>query len=124
MRTVAYLLRTRRGWIRSWLSLALLLAVVGGAVLAVGAGARRTDTAYPRFLAQANGLDIMASGNEIQPIGHPEDYLLKIGRLPQVQESILAYFLVVDADVPGRNGPLTINDFAPLGALWQTLFAR
>jgi ABC-type lipoprotein release transport system permease subunit len=116
MRTVLYLLRTRRAWLRSWLSLALLLAVVGGGVLAVGAGARRTDTAYPRFLARANTLDILASGNNIEPIGHPDDFLLRIARLPQVAQSVLAYYLVVSADVPGHQGPLTINDFQPLGS--------
>jgi cell division protein FtsX len=116
MRTVVYLLRAQRAWLRSWLSLALLLAVVGGGVLAVGAGARRTDSAYPRFLAQASTLDVMASGNSIEPIGHPDDFLLKIGRLPQVAESIVAYFVVVEADVPGHRGPLSINDFQPLGS--------
>jgi hypothetical protein len=115
MRTVAYLLRAHRAWVRSWLTLALLLAVVGGAVLAVGAAARRTDSAYPRFLAASNTFDITASGNNITPIGQPEGYLLKIARLPQVKQSVLAYYLVVSADVPGRPGPLSINDFQPIG---------
>ena len=117
MRTVAYLLRAQRAWVRSWLTLALLLAVVGGAVLAVGAAARRTDSAYPRFLAAGNTVDIVVSGNDITPIGHPDEILLKIARLPQVKQSVVAYYLAVSADVPGRPGPLSINDFQPIGSL-------
>ena len=42
--------RARR-W--SWVALAALIAVCSGPVLAIVAGARRTDTAYSRFAAQA-----------------------------------------------------------------------
>ena len=47
----------RRGW-RPWLALALLLGVMGGVVLTAAAGARRTDTAYPRLLRWANASDV------------------------------------------------------------------
>ena len=42
---------------RSMLGLALLLGLIGGVVLAAAAGARRTDTAYPRLLAWASAAD-------------------------------------------------------------------
>jgi hypothetical protein len=45
-----------RRWWRSWLVLATLIAVVGGVVLAAAAAGRRTDSAFPRFLA-AHGFD-------------------------------------------------------------------
>jgi hypothetical protein len=38
---------TRRRW-QALVSLALLLGLAGGVVLTAAAGARRTDTAYPR----------------------------------------------------------------------------
>ena len=41
----------RARW-RATLGLALLVGVVAGACLAAAAGARRTDSAYPRFLAK------------------------------------------------------------------------
>ncbi len=41
----------RHRW-RSWLSLAVLVAVVGGLVLASAAAGRRTASAFPRFAAQ------------------------------------------------------------------------
>ena len=42
----------RAGW-RGWLLLALLLGIAGGASTAAAAGARRTQTPFPRFAASA-----------------------------------------------------------------------
>ena len=44
----------RRRW-RTTLALALLIGLVSGVVLVSAAGARRTDTAYPRFLSRQPG---------------------------------------------------------------------
>jgi hypothetical protein len=41
--------------------LALLVAVAGGAVLAAAAGARRTSSAYPRFLRASHASDLLVS---------------------------------------------------------------
>jgi hypothetical protein len=46
----------RRRW-RSWLVLVVLIAVVGGLVLAAAAAGRRTATAFPRFVA-SHGYDV------------------------------------------------------------------
>ena len=45
----------RRRW-RSWVAIALLISVVGGLVLAAAAAGRRTENAFPRFVA-AHGFD-------------------------------------------------------------------
>ncbi len=45
----------RRRW-RSWLAIALLISVVGGLVLAAAAAGRRTENAFPHFVA-AHGFD-------------------------------------------------------------------
>ncbi len=45
----------RRRW-QSWLAVALLISVVAGLVLAATAAGRRTDSAFPRFVA-AHGFD-------------------------------------------------------------------
>jgi len=45
----------RRRW-RSWLAIAILISVVGGLVLAAAAAGRRTENAFPRFVA-AHGFD-------------------------------------------------------------------
>ena len=56
----ALLLRVRsevRGRLGSWVAVALLVGVVGGAVVAVAAGARRTSSAYPRLVAKQKPLE-------------------------------------------------------------------
>ena len=50
--------RTR--W-RAWAVLAALAGLVGGAVVAALAGARRTETAYPRFLAATKAFDVLVT---------------------------------------------------------------
>src|ERR1700733_12670852 len=54
----------RRKW-RAMLGLALLLGLIGGVVLTAVAGARRTDTAYPRLLTWANAtqVDLLPAAN-------------------------------------------------------------
>jgi hypothetical protein len=44
---------------RGWLSVALLVAAFAGVVTAAATGARRTDSAYPRFLAWSNAPDLL-----------------------------------------------------------------
>jgi hypothetical protein len=55
---VSNLLRRR---VAGMVAVAMLIAVAGGVVLAAFAGARRTETAYPRLLAQQNALDVIVS---------------------------------------------------------------
>ena len=55
----------RRRW-RSWLILAVLIAVVAGLVLAAAAAGRRTATAFPRFVA-AHGYDVYIYNNTPVP---------------------------------------------------------
>src|SRR6059058_846236 len=59
MTAILLRLRTelRSRW-RTWLSLTLMLGLFGGAVIAIAAGARRTDSAYPRFLAWSRAPDV------------------------------------------------------------------
>jgi hypothetical protein len=51
----------RRRW-RSWLAIALLISLVGGFVLAAAAAGRRTESAFPRFVA-AHGFDAVVYAN-------------------------------------------------------------
>ncbi|TVZ02601.1 ABC transporter permease [Trebonia kvetii] len=68
-----------RGRWRALASLALLLGLVGGVVLGAAAGARRTDTAYPRLRAWAD-----ASQLSVVPEGTgPSGYYAALARLPQ-----------------------------------------
>jgi len=96
MNAVLMMLRVQRAALRSWLSLALLLAIIGGAVLAAGAGARRTDTAYPRFLAASNNADAIVTGAGTGADFTDQIRLMQgIEKLPQIAESGLGYWALV-----------------------------
>jgi hypothetical protein len=90
------LLRAR--W-RSWLVLAVLAGLAGGMVIAVAAGARRTDAAYPSLIAWSAAPDaLVAQGRE---------------RVPQVSEAaavtahgvlnpaVLDVYAPADSRIPG-----------------------
>jgi putative ABC transport system permease protein len=73
----------RARW-RSWLGLALLIGLAGSAAVAAAAGARRTETAYPRFVQAQNGYDLITGGfpGNIDP----QRALAKIEALPEVAQ--------------------------------------
>src|SRR5215467_1342609 len=79
---------------RSMLGLALLLGLVGGVVLSAAAGARRTDTAYPRLLAWGNAsqLSIVPQGTGLT------GYYAALARLPRV--AAVAPEALYDAALP------------------------
>jgi hypothetical protein len=58
LRLAAHEFHTR--W-KGWAVLMLLAGLAGGAVLTAAAGARRTDTAYPRFLEAYKASDVLVS---------------------------------------------------------------
>ena len=58
LRLVVHEFRAR--W-RGWAVLVLLVAFAGGAVLAAAAGARRTSSAYPRYLQASHASDLLVS---------------------------------------------------------------
>ncbi|HUY21141.1 MAG TPA: ABC transporter permease [Acidimicrobiales bacterium] len=99
----------RRRW-RSWLTLAVLIAVVGGLVLAAAAAGRRTATAYPRFLS-AHGYDYLVFNYSPLP---------EVARLPEVAAAT-AVGGPPNAPVTCRCGRgindvgFSINDLSPRG---------
>ena len=102
----------RSRW-RSWLSMALLLGVVGGAVLAVAAGARRTDTAYPRFLEAVRAYDVGVFQFTSQE-GFATIDFAAVARLPQVAESVRINFY--------GSGEIGLS--ASTDPRWETTFSR
>lgn len=92
----------RRRW-RPLLAIALLLGVAGGVALAAAAGARRTASAYDRFLERSNASDILvnpANGD------HSRITPAMIEALPMVEQAAFAPFLMVT--------PTTIRSAADL----------
>ncbi|MGH9026612.1 MAG: FtsX-like permease family protein, partial [Acidimicrobiia bacterium] len=70
---------------RPWLGLALLVGVAGGVVIGLATGARRTDSAYSRFLDAQNAWDIVVF-NFPDEGGAAFDFD-EIARLPEVADS-------------------------------------
>jgi hypothetical protein len=94
---------TRSRW-RAWLALALLIGFVGGAAVAAAAGARRTETAYPRFVQAKNGYDLFLRGF---PESKPERALARIKALPEVAQWARIDIVAGSAILPsGRLTPL------------------
>jgi ABC-type antimicrobial peptide transport system permease subunit len=83
----------RARW-RALASLALLLGLVGGVVLGAAAGARRTDSAYPRLRAWANAsqLSVVPEGTGLT------GYYAALKRLPQA--AAVAPQVLYDAGLP------------------------
>ncbi len=106
----------RRKW-RAMLGLTLLLGLIGGMVLTAAAGARRTDTAYPRLLAWANASQVdvlpMSVNNEV-----PQDYYAALGRLPQVAATatVVLYQVALPGDPTMSAGQVNAMS-SPDGAL-------
>jgi hypothetical protein len=94
-------IRTR--W-RSWLGLTLLIGLAGAAAVAAAAGARRTETAYPRFVQAQNGYDLITGGSS----GNidPQRALAQIEALPEVAQWARVDVAASSAILPsGRVAP-------------------
>ncbi len=89
----------RRRW-RSWLAIALLITVVGGLVLAAAAAGRRTENAFPRFVA-AHGFDSIVYATRPVPA---------VAHLPGVASA--TELILPDAGNPSCDcAPINDNDF-------------
>ena len=92
---------------RALVGLALLLGLIGGVVLTAAAGARRTDTAYPRLLSWANAaqVDILPEGTGLT------GYYAALARLPQV--AAMSTEVSYQIALPARHGvPELVDAFS------------
>jgi hypothetical protein len=93
----------RARW-RSWLGLALLIGLAGAAAAAAAAGARRTETAYPRFVQAQNGYDLITGGSSANI--DPGRALAQIEALPEVAQWARIDVAAATAILPsGRVAP-------------------
>jgi len=86
----------RQRW-RAWLALALLVGLGGGIVLGALAGARRTDSAYGRFLKEVNAFDVALAGVDLEAVR----------RLPQVADVAGNDFLLMEKEGDDRRFDLS-----------------
>lgn len=85
----------RRGW-KAWLALGILVGLGAGAVLALVAGARRTDSAIERFDARANAWDVQVISGIPGLFDFAELDLEQVARLPGVADAVPAFVMAVD----------------------------
>lgn len=107
MGAVAYRLRAEllSRW-RAWLGLAVVVGMAAGAVVTVAAGARRTESAYPRFLRAQRAYDVVLRN-------YPDDGTAvfdfeELARLPQVADAAGGSFGWVDLG-PGTGAVATAD---------------
>jgi ABC-type lipoprotein release transport system permease subunit len=81
---------------RPLVGLAILLGLVGGAILTAAAGARRTDTAFGRLRDWAHASQLLVV------LDQPGPFVGSLRRLPGVQS--VGVSLYVDAVLPGARG--------------------
>jgi hypothetical protein len=98
----------RRRW-RSWLGLALLIGLAGGAVLGAAAGARRTSSAYDRLASSADAFTVVL-GIECQDEESPScgdeqrGAAEQVLTLPEVMDGVVVTtFLLPVLDDEGRS---------------------
>lgn len=102
----------RRRW-RSWLALALVVGLGGGVVLGALAGARRTETAYPRFVASHRPSDVLVPGaNPFGLIGGVD--LGDVAGLPEVAEVARAGVALLFTGQTDRGRKIGASDMFPL----------
>jgi hypothetical protein len=99
--------RQRRG---AYLSLVLLIGLVGGLAMGALAGARRTESSFPEFLAHTNPSDLSLGTALWNPaLGYTSGYngalVATIGRLPHVRRAE-SYADIYSAPI-GENGDVT-----------------
>ena len=92
-------IEARHRW-RAWLSLSLLLALFGGSVMAAAAGARRTHSVYPRYLATQRAFDqFLLTGTE-SPLDSFSPQPDQLRAMPEVEDVANAFFF---ANAEGIN---------------------
>src|SRR2546421_7985619 len=85
------------------LSLAVVVGVIGGVVIAAAAGARRTETAYPRFLASENAMTLVVQVNSKDP-RTARRVQREIDGFPQVKATTIVASTEGSFRIPGRQG--------------------
>ncbi|HET7488591.1 MAG TPA: ABC transporter permease [Acidimicrobiales bacterium] len=112
----AVLLRLRaeiRARWKAWLALAVLSGVVGGVAVAALAGARRTETAYQRFLAGTGAADVLLTNGGTTADNLNRQFSLdQLAGLPQVAQVVpMRYYAPEGSTAAGRR--ITQADFSP-----------
>jgi ABC-type lipoprotein release transport system permease subunit len=104
MRAAAMVLRARmRQYWRSWLALSVLVALVGGLVLAAASAGRRTAAAFPGFVAR-HGYDALVFG------APPLPRVTRLPHIASVTQALLPF--AAPPSCPSCRKPINYTAFA------------
>ena len=109
---------------RAWLVWAVIVGVTAGIPLATLAGARRTQTAYARFLDATEAYDVLVANGGTSPTNLNRQFDLEsVAALPEVEAAgaVLGYYGPYGVRADGL--PIDGNDLLPL-ALLDERFGR
>src|SRR4051794_39530441 len=98
------------------LAVGVLAGMAGGVTVAIVAGARRTETAYTRFLAGAHAFDVAVTNGGTTPENVNKQFDFgQLARRPEVLDAApAAYYTGIGAGPGGRPvGPSDLTLFAP-----------
>ncbi|HJR19751.1 MAG TPA: hypothetical protein VJ922_08545, partial [Actinomycetota bacterium] len=90
----------RSRW-RAWLALALIFGIGSGAAISALAGARRTDSAYPRFVVAQDAFDAFSGGGG--ELGFVENFEA-LKKHPAVSSAEEIIFMAAQITIPGDGG--------------------
>ena len=104
----------RRRW-PGYLSVVLLVGLVGGVAMASIAGARRTQSAFPAYLRATDASDLQFQTSDLSNVSNSfsstDPLLKKLARLPHVAHVASAPFLlVIPAGSNGKSLPSALNN--------------
>ena len=101
---------TFRGQWSGYLTVIALVALLGGLAMGAVAGARRTQSFYPHYLAGTNPSDLVVAPNvpgaSVSNLAHSQTLNEEFGRLPYVKHVVdYTYLLVVPLRKNGTPNP-------------------
>src|SRR6266542_152150 len=92
----------RRRW-RAWVLLSVIVGMVAGAGLTAAAGARRSQSAYPRFVKQNKAYDVQLGGISTDDPAEAERIRRKIIAFPEVADYSVSVFVSAGAVLPSGS---------------------
>ena len=91
----------RRRW-RAWVGLALLFGIGAGAAIGAVAGARRSASAFPRFLQEQNAFHAMTGGGA-DDLTYPDRYAA-LKQHPMIAGYVETHVIGPSVTIPARRG--------------------
>ena len=106
--------QARSQW-HSWVLVVVLAGLAGGATIATLAGARRTETAYPRFLRGTRSFDVIVTNGTTPETVNREFAFDDVSHLPQVIDAArFSYYSPLGTTLSGH--PINPNNLVPFAS--------